>query len=163
VLPIPNPTLAIPGVIFIGGEKITYYTNDTVNNRLGQIRRAVDGTAAFNPNVIVWTPNTSIGTGNVVYFNGNIGTVTGNVFGNAFANAIPTISANISPIRVVDASIEQIIPYSTPTYTEIDGNLTMQDTSWYTPGVGTATDGTGLINSTTTQAEFLLASPGYTP
>ena len=44
LLPEPNPTLAIPGVVFIDGEKITYYTRDTVNNVLGQIRRGVDGT-----------------------------------------------------------------------------------------------------------------------
>ena len=119
LLPIPNPTLAIPGVIFIGGEKITYYTNDTVNNVLGQIRRAVNGT--------------------------------------------PGMAVHTAGELVVDASIEQVIPYSTPTFANIGGNLTMQDTSWYTPGVGHATTGTGLINSTTVQAQFLLASPGYTP
>jgi len=119
VLPIPNPGLAIPGVVFIGGEKITYYTNDTVNNVLGQIRRAVDGT--------------------------------------------PGVSLHLTGARVVDSSLTQVIPISTPTYANISGNLTMQDTSWYTPGVSNATTGTGLVNSTTVQAQFLLASPGYTP
>lgn len=42
----PNTEFAIPGVVYIGGEKITYYVRDTVNNVLGQIRRAVDGTGA---------------------------------------------------------------------------------------------------------------------
>ena len=117
LLPIPNPALAIPGVVFIGGEKITYYTNDAVTNTLGQIRRAVDGT--------------------------------------------PGINLHPAGERVVDASMQQIIPDSTPTFANIGGNLTMQDTSWYTPGVGTATDGTGLINSTTVQAVFLRDKPGY--
>jgi hypothetical protein len=49
--------LAIPGVVFIGGEKITYYTRDTVNNRLGQIRRGVDGTG---------TPSTHLANTRVV-------------------------------------------------------------------------------------------------
>ena len=35
-----------PGIIYINGEKITYWVNDTANNKLGQIRRAVDGTGA---------------------------------------------------------------------------------------------------------------------
>jgi hypothetical protein len=46
ILPEPNPTLGYPGVVFINGEKITYYTRDTNNNVLGQLRRAVDGTGA---------------------------------------------------------------------------------------------------------------------
>ena len=46
VLPVPDPTLGIPGIIFVNGEKITYYTVDNVNHVLGQIRRAVDGTGA---------------------------------------------------------------------------------------------------------------------
>ena len=40
-----------PGIIFINGEKITYWTVDRVNNVLGQIRRAVDGTGAANVHV----------------------------------------------------------------------------------------------------------------
>jgi hypothetical protein len=44
-LPEPNAALAIPGVVFINGEKIVYYTRDTVNNTIGQLRRAVDGTS----------------------------------------------------------------------------------------------------------------------
>jgi hypothetical protein len=42
----PDLTFLRPGVIYINGEKITFWTRDTVNNRLGQIRRAVDGTGA---------------------------------------------------------------------------------------------------------------------
>lgn len=46
VLTAPNTSLLIPGVIYINGEKITFYTVDLVNNVLGQIRRAVDATGA---------------------------------------------------------------------------------------------------------------------
>jgi len=240
----------------------------TFGNALGQIRRAVDGTAAFNPSVTVWTANTDIDTGTVVYYQGNIGTVTGNVYGNAFANAAPTVTANIKAFNVADASIVQSIPNvsvttanitTTTTYTttanvslvlrfssnvtanvgeyivqkfanttvaanlrvignvklgnvvpavKIDGNLTAlagntitingnitantyasnsvlgtinangnviisatasnyvllkQTNAWYTSGAGTVTNGTGLINSTTQQALFLLYKPGYMP
>ena len=44
-LPTPNPTNAVPGVVFIGAERVTYYTIDLVNNTLGQLRRGTYGTA----------------------------------------------------------------------------------------------------------------------
>jgi hypothetical protein len=47
----PSREFGIPGVVFINGEKIVYYVRDTVNNVLGQIRRAVDGTGAPNVHV----------------------------------------------------------------------------------------------------------------
>jgi hypothetical protein len=268
VFPTPNPTLAIPGEIFIGAEKISYYQKFTSNNTLAQIRRSVNGTALFNPNVIVWSANTVIGVGNVVYYNGNIGTVTGNVFGNAFANAAPSITANITPFKVVNASANDVVPnviFTTSNLTsntaftttanvtlkltlignitanvgdylvqkfanttiaanlrvlgaittsnvvpaiKISGNTTsltgntvsingtattanlvsnsvlgtvqsngavivtatpsnyvLLETgrSWYTTGTSTPANGTGLISSTTQQATFLLAQPGYMP
>jgi hypothetical protein len=240
----------------------------TFGNALGQIRRTVDGTAAFNPTVTVWTGNTIINAGTVIYYQGNIGTVTGNVYGNTFANAAPSITANIKAVKVVDASIIQSVPNvtvttanitSTTTYVttanvslklyfssnvtanvgeyivqkfanttvaanlrvignvklgnvvpavKIGGNLTSlvgntitingnitantytsnsvlgtvnangnvvisattsdyvllkQTNAWYTSGTGTVTNGTGLINSTTQQAVFLLDKPGYMP
>jgi hypothetical protein len=268
VFPTPNPTLAIPGEIFIGAEKISYYQKFTSNNTIAQIRRSVNGTALFKPNVIVWSANTVIGVGNVVYYNGNIGTVTGNVFGNAFANAAPSITANITPFKVVNASANDVVPnviFTTSNLTsntaftttanvtlkltlignitanvgdylvqkfanttiaanlrvlgaittsnvvpaiKISGNITsltgntvsingtattanlvsnsvlgtvqsngavivtatpsnyvLLETgrSWYTTGTSTPANGTGLISSTTQQATFLLAQPGYMP
>ena len=41
--------------------------------------------------------------------------------------------------------------------------LLTQSNVWYNSGLGTATDGTGLINSTRAPATFLLAQPGYMP
>jgi hypothetical protein len=46
VLPIPSPINGIPGVVFIGSERITYYTIDLDNNQIGQLRRGTKGTAA---------------------------------------------------------------------------------------------------------------------
>ena len=43
-LPIPSLLLRKPGVIYINGERITYYTIDSVTNTLGQLRRGVAGT-----------------------------------------------------------------------------------------------------------------------
>jgi hypothetical protein len=44
VLPVPDLVRAIPGELFIDGEKITYWENDTENNTLRNIRRGVGGT-----------------------------------------------------------------------------------------------------------------------
>jgi hypothetical protein len=44
VLPVPNPSSAIPGVVFIGHERVTYYTIDLSTNTLGQLRRGTQGT-----------------------------------------------------------------------------------------------------------------------
>ena len=52
MIPTTNAYPLYPGIIFINGEKITYWTVDTVNNVLGQIRRAVDGTGAANVHVV---------------------------------------------------------------------------------------------------------------
>lgn len=43
-LPIPSLLLRKPGVIYINGERITYYTIDPITNTLGQLRRGVAGT-----------------------------------------------------------------------------------------------------------------------
>ncbi len=37
--------ISLPGVIFINGERITYYTRNLLTNTLGQIRRGTQGTA----------------------------------------------------------------------------------------------------------------------
>jgi hypothetical protein len=46
VLEEPNPATARPGVIFIRGERITYFERDVTNNRLRRIRRGSAGTGA---------------------------------------------------------------------------------------------------------------------
>ena len=44
VLTNPSPNTNNPGIIFIGGERIEYFTKDDFNNRLGQLRRGTLGT-----------------------------------------------------------------------------------------------------------------------
>jgi hypothetical protein len=46
VLPPPGIEALLPGVVFINGEKITYYGRNLATNTLSQIRRGVDGTGA---------------------------------------------------------------------------------------------------------------------
>jgi hypothetical protein len=42
----PSPSTVRPGVIFINGERITYFERDLINNQLGRIRRGTGGTGA---------------------------------------------------------------------------------------------------------------------
>ena len=42
----PNTELAYPGIIYINGERITYYTKNDGTNTLGQLRRGTLGTGA---------------------------------------------------------------------------------------------------------------------
>ena len=46
VLPDPGVASNDPGVVYINGERITYYEIDRANNRLGQLRRGTYGTGA---------------------------------------------------------------------------------------------------------------------
>lgn len=100
VLATPNPDNAIPGIVFIAGEMITYWTKDDNNNTLGQIRRGVNGT---------YTPET-----------------------------------HIAGTRVIDASVNQTIPY-------IDGTNIISEVD------------TTLFDSTNIAATWLKLSPSFTP
>lgn len=102
VLPDPNIAQSIPGVIMVGGERVTYFGIDRTNNKLFNIRRGTAGTGAIS----VIPENT----------------------------------------LVQDASAKQKIP---------DAHASI----WYDQGDGTATNGLGLQNSNTMQAQFLLEKP----
>jgi hypothetical protein len=189
-LPLPNPVLSIPGIVFIGSEKITYYKNYSYQTP--------------------WLANATIPVDTVITYNSNIYVTNGNVYGASFANVISNVtlvgnvatygnaigqirrgvdgtavpSVHLANVRVVDASIQQSIPLSTPTFANIGaanvtysytgGNsvtvlantvVATETSTWYTLDTanGNLTCGNGLINSTTVQATFLLASPGYMP
>jgi hypothetical protein len=95
------------------------------------------------------------------YTNDTVNNVLGQIRRGVDGTGTPLLHA--ANTRVSDTSVQQIIPGSAPTFANIGGNVVMQDTSWYNTGSNTATNGTGLINSTTDQALFLLAKPGYMP
>jgi hypothetical protein len=112
-----------------------------------------------------WTANAVIPTSELITYGGNTYAVVGNVYGPSFGNAL--VSANVMLVnsttnfiantRVLGNILSNgsvILPAATIVST---GNV------WYTVGSGYPTNGTGLINSTTDQATFLKASPGYIP
>jgi len=102
-LSIPNRESGIPGVIFVGAEKIIYYRNyaketltawtanastttiplDSLTSFLGNIYLTTGNVYAPN---IPWTANTSFAANSYVYFSGNTYRITGNVNAPYFAN-----------------------------------------------------------------------------
>lgn len=81
ILADPNPVLAIPGVIFVNGERIEYYEIDRIDNKLTKFRRGCQGTGVLDEhdlgsivydgsiaqklpdidvNTNIWVPGTSI-------------------------------------------------------------------------------------------------------
>jgi len=130
VLTFPNTNSLIPGVIYINGEKIIFWTVDTVNNTLGQIRRAVDGTGApavhASGSLVVDTNLPEVVPG------GNL------VHTTTWLN-LPVGAANI------------IVDNFGVTVTDNTGNI------FTTTGatIGAVTDGLGLENSVTIPAVFI--------
>jgi hypothetical protein len=82
-LPDPNPVAGIPGVIFVNGEKITYYQKYD---------------AAKLATAVPWTANTVFALSSLIVFDSNTYLTTGNVFANAnsYVNSanIQLITAN---------------------------------------------------------------------
>jgi hypothetical protein len=128
VLSDPNAQLAIPGVIYINGERIYYYGRDVVNNVLTQIRRAVDGTG---------TPVTQLAGSAVVDASQNE-LIPGDAHQTSWLNIVGIPSAYIAD------NYDRLITTTT-------GNILITDP----PIDGAIFDGTGLEGSTTIQALFL--------
>ena len=130
VLTKPDPVNAIPGVLFVNGERITFWVVDFINNRVGQLRRATNGTGAP-----------------LVHNQGLIVTDAG------INSEIPNtrdryVSADGETILIGKKGNQIIVS---------DGKLIRQGTTWYTVGAGSASDGNGIENSNTIQANFLKA------
>jgi hypothetical protein len=148
-LPTPDVSNNIPGVIFIGAERITYWTANTVTNTLGQIRRGTQGTAAANihlanvlvvdgsvyqnvpgsehGNVTLTTTNTYTVTNTISYnlrLSGNISANVGDVLTQATSGASATIiGANlITSSLLVSYNIPADFNYSNVTVA-LSGNL----------------------------------------
>jgi hypothetical protein len=112
------------------------------------------------------------------------------VFDSALGYDVTGFDNTISPIYILDPITNANIvtgsyvispyvlanPTGDPRKINVNGTLYLEPLTrvdkgnvWYTPGINTPSDGTGLINSTTTTAEFLKASrsfnvpPGTTP
>ena len=126
----PNPALQKPGVVFINGEKVHFYTVDLTNNILGRIRRAVDGTG---------TPQVHIAGSSVVDTN-EIETIPGGM----------TVHAT-TWLDLVPFPEQQIATNTGVTIADNFGNII----STTGPSPGAVTSGIGLENSSTIQSIFI--------
>jgi len=130
VLSAGNPNAAVPGVVFINGEKITYYRNF----------------ARQHP--VPWKANLDIPQYSVISYQGNTFTTLGNVYAQKFSN----ISANLELVtnsnvltqirravdgtapqyihpagtRVVDAGVREVVPQTQT------GNMVLVSDATYT-------------------------------
>jgi hypothetical protein len=126
----PNASTLTPGIIYINGEKIIFWTVDVVNNVLGQIRRAVDGTGA---------PTVHASSSSVVDCNLTEVIPGGNVVHTTTWLNLPVGAAN----AIVDT-------YGISLADNFGNVLTTTGAT-----IGAVTDGLGLENSTSEQAVFI--------
>lgn len=105
VLPTPSPELSIPGVVFINGEKIHYYSIDYTNNVLSRIRRCVDGTGFNIVDSTPWQIATIYENNSFVSYGGNTYVTTGNVY-----------AKNVHWRANVDYSVNSYISYNGGVY-----------------------------------------------
>ena len=159
VLTAPSVTYARPGVVFINGERITFYTR-----------------TIYDP--VAWTANTSYAVGTAITYDGVDFLTTGNVNSATFSYANVSVLpgrhvlgqlrrgtqgtgayfAHSAGESVVDAGRNQIIPNTQLGNTTV-GNLLYNANVFYNAGTGTALDGAGLGGSTTAAALFLKQFP----
>jgi hypothetical protein len=119
VLPTPDVVYGVPGVVFINGERITYYTVDLINNVIGRIRRGTQGTATptvhgersqvIDASPIQRIPGTS--TGNVytyanVLYNSGVGTaIDGHGLTGSTTPGALFLKANTAPVVILSVGL----------------------------------------------------------
>ena len=87
-LPEPSGVGAVPGVIFINGERIVYYAKDNETNTLSQLRRGTSGTGARTHlvgDIVIDGSQSQLVIDSTVrqWYAGNVGTGTINVAANS--------------------------------------------------------------------------------
>jgi hypothetical protein len=131
-LPDPSPSLANPGVIFINGEKIHYYKKYSSSVLSSAAAWTVDTDFPIDTLVSnISGANTYIVTGNI-YANSNAYINTANLQ-QIYANTLSQLrrgvdgtgvaNVHIAGSRVVDSSLDQLIPNIAPNTATITGNL----------------------------------------
>ena len=177
ILITPDLGLNDPGVIFINGERITYWRNyaSEVVDWTANTAYVDSAVIRYDSNVYVATAtisaNAVFDTGNVrAIFSANaIGQIRRGTWGTATANIVPNGSS------VTDGTPKtQRVPNTAFGTTTLSSNLTVGNayvrtilagttlvtsTTWQNPGTGTAADGTGFSGGETVQILFLKGQP----
>lgn len=175
LLPTPNPNGALPGVVFINGEKIYYYRNIAKEVKpwvANVVYVATDIVSYLGNTYIAANANANV-TGstfnisNVKLINTNVLTqIRRGVDGTGIANT------HVIGSRVVDTGLDQLVPGRAHELTWLNappggGNAFQTDTGDFivdnfasnlvtaTPELNAVTDGGGLEGSGTLQARFI--------
>ena len=169
----------IPGVVFIGKERIEYFTK--TNNRLGQLKRGTLGTGikehGSGADVVDASGTQTIPYVDTVYTN----TFTGDGSTIAFTLSQTPSSASELDIFIggqrllltsedgstinysVDGITNVVTFTSAPAYAAQVKILHKRGQVWYTAKDGNPADGKGLQGSTTQQARFIADEPTNSP
>jgi len=153
-LPQPDIVSATPGVVFVNGEKITYYRN-----------------FAFETPT-AWTPNTVIATSSVVSYSNVLYLTTGNVYAGYFANItsnVVSITANTlgqirravdgtSPGSLTIQPWQQFTNYPVGSYIAYSGNTYVTTGNTYAYNVSWSPNNSSL----TTNSYFYYSGNVYT-
>ena len=179
LLPTPNASANVPGVVFIDKERIEYFTKS--GNTLGQLRRGTLGTGikehGSGTEVVDASGTQTIPYADTVYTN----TFTGD--GSTATFALSQTPASASELDIFIGGQRLLLTSedgSTINYS-VDGSTTAVTLStvpasgtqvkilhkrgqvWYTAADGNPADGKGLQASTTQQAEFIANEPTNAP
>jgi hypothetical protein len=179
VLPTPNASANVPGVIFIDKERIEYFTKS--GNTLGQLRRGTLGTGikehGSGTEVVDASGTQTIPYADTVYTN----TFTGD--GSTLTFALSQAPSSASELDIFIGGQRLLLTSedgSTINYS-VDGSTTAVTLStapasgtqikvlhkkgqvWYTALDGNPADGKGLQASTTQQAKFIANEPTNAP
>lgn len=119
-LPAPNLVYNRPGVVYINGEKITYWRNYATETKTPWVSSLTLASVGIG-NLITYSSNVYITTGNVYDANGTFENISSNVQ-LVNANTLTQIrrgvdgtytpSLHLANLRVVDSSYQQFVPSS---------------------------------------------------
>ena len=173
------PGGSVPGVIFIGEERIEYFIK--AGNTLSQLRRATLGTALQNhasgAQVVDASASQTVPYAETIYAKTTTTDGSTSTFPTSLAPATPYeldvfVGGRRLPYVGDDgSSLNFTIDYSTANITlaqipvaEIEVKVVQKrGRVWYTAGTSTAANGKGLQKSTTNQALFLSGEPTNAP
>jgi hypothetical protein len=116
-LPAPSPSNGVPGVIFVNGERITYYRNyatETVS-WAANIAYDTDTVLSYSGNVYISIDNLTadFDLGNIAQHTGNVQQLPSvNILGQIRrgTQGTPMMVEHLAGTSVVDGSIEQTVP-----------------------------------------------------
>jgi len=132
VLPNPNPASGVPGVVYIGGEKVNFYRNFHYTTP--------------------WTANAQISTNSVISYNSNIYITTGNVYARYFANvaANVTLVGNVASYGNALGQITRAVDGTAAFNNELNYNLTTSAPVTVTKDTTVILSGTGSYGTVST-------------